>query len=114
MIRRPPSSTRPDPLFPYTTLFRSKYSFNMRATAQIDDFGDISLLWRWLDGADYERILDAEGIEPDYLHIPSYSYFDLTYRAKVADIFTLTLAVQNLLDKDPPLVSNYVGTTALN
>src|SRR3546814_7996634 len=23
MIRRPPSSTRPDPLFPYTTLFRS-------------------------------------------------------------------------------------------
>src|SRR3546814_1079223 len=23
MIRRPPRSTRPDPLFPYTTLFRS-------------------------------------------------------------------------------------------
>ena len=86
----------------------------MRATAQIDDFGDISLLWRWLDGADYERILDADGIEPDYLHIPSYSYFDLTYRARVADIFTLTLSVQNLLDKDPPLVSNYVGTTTLN
>ncbi|WP_294027980.1 TonB-dependent receptor [Sphingopyxis sp.] len=91
-----------------------KLSFNMRATAQIDDFGDISLLWRWLDGVDYERILDADGIEPDYLHIPSYSYLDLTYRAKVADIFTLTLSVQNLLDKDPPLVSNYVGTTSLN
>src|SRR3546814_13473398 len=42
-----------------------KYSFNMRATAQIDDFGDISLLWRWLDGADYERILDPDGIEPE-------------------------------------------------
>src|SRR3546814_16379233 len=26
MIRRPPRSTRTDPLFPYTTLFRSKYS----------------------------------------------------------------------------------------
>src|SRR3546814_11486563 len=25
MIRRPPSSTRTDTLFPYTTLFRSKY-----------------------------------------------------------------------------------------
>src|SRR3546814_16951073 len=25
MIRRPPRSTRTDPLFPYTTLFRSKY-----------------------------------------------------------------------------------------
>src|SRR3546814_19542159 len=26
MIRRPPRSTRTDPLFPYTTLFRSHYS----------------------------------------------------------------------------------------
>src|SRR3546814_17814836 len=26
MIRRPPRSTRPDPLFPYTTLFRSQPS----------------------------------------------------------------------------------------
>src|SRR3546814_13159831 len=25
MIRRPPRSTRTDPLFPYTTLFRSRY-----------------------------------------------------------------------------------------
>src|SRR3546814_14167840 len=25
MIRRPPGSTRTDPLFPYTTLFRSKH-----------------------------------------------------------------------------------------
>src|SRR3546814_20959582 len=24
MVRRPPRSTRPDPLFPYTTLFRSR------------------------------------------------------------------------------------------
>src|SRR3546814_9834029 len=27
MIRRPPSSTRPDTLFPYTTLFRSRRRF---------------------------------------------------------------------------------------
>src|SRR3546814_6083788 len=26
MLRRPPRSTRPDPLFPYTTLFRSGYA----------------------------------------------------------------------------------------
>src|SRR3546814_10756508 len=26
MIRRPPRSTRTDPLFPYTTLFRSRYA----------------------------------------------------------------------------------------
>src|SRR3546814_11358759 len=27
MIRRPPNSTRTDPLFPYTTLFRSTFAF---------------------------------------------------------------------------------------
>src|SRR3546814_7283030 len=30
MIRRPPSSTRTDTLFPYTTLFRSVYKFVCR------------------------------------------------------------------------------------
>src|SRR3546814_7477190 len=29
MIRRPPRSTRTDTLFPYTTLFRSQYSFGV-------------------------------------------------------------------------------------
>ncbi len=29
-------------------------------------------------------------------------------------MFGLTLSVQNLFDKKPPNVSNYVGTTALN
>src|SRR3546814_18094886 len=42
MLRRPPRSTRPDPLFPYTTLFRSAYFFVLfrrRATwrALLDD-----------------------------------------------------------------------------
>src|SRR3546814_10637689 len=29
MIRRPPRSTRPDTLFPYTTLFRSAHDFHV-------------------------------------------------------------------------------------
>src|SRR3546814_19500873 len=33
MIRRPPSSTRTDPLFPYTTLFRSQVVGGNIATA---------------------------------------------------------------------------------
>src|SRR3546814_11653296 len=32
MIRRPPRSTRPDTLFPYTTLFRSSTLFRARYT----------------------------------------------------------------------------------
>src|SRR3546814_12131848 len=35
MIRRPPRSTRPDPLFPYTTLFRSnRYTYLPRLKNQ--------------------------------------------------------------------------------
>src|SRR3546814_4053850 len=33
MIRRPPRSTRTDTLFPYTTLFRSAFSFDQAANA---------------------------------------------------------------------------------
>src|SRR3546814_18579457 len=33
MIRRPPRSTRTDTLFPYTTLFRSRYSISFTGAA---------------------------------------------------------------------------------
>src|SRR3546814_20825671 len=44
MIRRPPRSTRTDPLFPYTTLFRSQYDEQINALewailAQMDHGG---------------------------------------------------------------------------
>src|SRR3546814_16757271 len=35
MIRRPPRSTRTDTLFPYTTLFRSRYTDGMVAKGEI-------------------------------------------------------------------------------
>src|SRR3546814_17764463 len=35
MIRRPPRSTRPDTLFPYTTLFRSTEQRAVHVTAQL-------------------------------------------------------------------------------
>src|SRR3546814_16951198 len=47
MIRRPPISTRPDTLFPYTTLFRSRLRFEhgdgLRADllARVRDYGVI-------------------------------------------------------------------------
>src|SRR3546814_7258370 len=47
MIRRPPRSTRTDTLFPYTTLFRSKYSFDSFDNVYFPHEGeDIGLTWR--------------------------------------------------------------------
>ncbi|WP_033074499.1 TonB-dependent receptor domain-containing protein [Sphingopyxis sp. MWB1] len=91
-----------------------EWKFNLRTTANIDGFGDVSLLWRWIDGVEYERGLPTAGINPDYLSIDSYSYFDLSLRPHVSDNFQLTFTVQNLLDKDPPVVSSYIGTTTHN
>src|SRR3546814_7009037 len=39
MIRRPPSSTRTDTLFPYTTLFRSQRKAHVRAAERLDHHG---------------------------------------------------------------------------
>src|SRR3546814_17292521 len=59
MIRRPPRSTRTDTLFPYTTLFRSRYSasdgelrFSMMAEDEPLDFteANLDLAVRLLDG----------------------------------------------------------------
>src|SRR3546814_19496025 len=47
MIRRPPRSTRTDTLFPYTTLFRSKFGSRKRKSAKSRP-GAIAKLQNWL------------------------------------------------------------------
>src|SRR3546814_13861471 len=67
MIRRPPRSTRTDPLFPYTTLFRAGAQLDRGLYAPLivedpDEPGAydrevVLVLDDWLDGEDPERIL---------------------------------------------------------
>src|SRR3546814_15409165 len=45
MIRRPPRSTRTDTLFPYTTLFRSRFPPTGRPEGSVWLFGYGSLIW---------------------------------------------------------------------
>src|SRR3546814_6821188 len=40
MIRRPPRSTRTDPLFPYTTLFRSPAQLGVKAGSHFEERAD--------------------------------------------------------------------------
>ena len=124
------------PASPVIGSIQPKYSFNQRTTL---DFGgiDVSLLWRYIHKVRFEpqQLADdiaaaqaAPGdcpdplgtdpggciINPEFRRIGSRHYFDLTTRFSVTDKFTFTLTVQNLLDKQPPVVGNSVGSTTFN
>lgn len=46
--------------------------------------------------------------------IPSYDYFDLAMRVKVGDRFSVRMGVDNLFNKQPPVVGNDYGGTTQN
>ncbi|HTG37534.1 TonB-dependent receptor domain-containing protein [Sphingomonas sp.] len=99
-----------------------EFMWSQRTTLTFDDV-DVSLLWRHLNSVDYEfAATDAayvgEVTSPagtyDFNTIEAYDYFDLTMRFNATENFTFTVAVQNLLDKEPPLVGNTIGSTSYN
>lgn len=102
-----------------------KWQHNMRSTL---DFGNanVSLLWRYIDAVDYERILTRRfsgtitgsgalvGKTFDFNHIAAANYFDLSAGFKVMNNFSLDLLVSNLFDRKPPIVGSTLGTTGQN
>ncbi len=84
---------------------------------------DLSVNWRYLGpvnldintsdpqlavyGVGFQDSIDAK--------LPSYSYFDLAAQWRVKDHFTFRAGVNNLFDKDPPVVdANYLGVAGTN
>jgi outer membrane receptor protein involved in Fe transport len=104
-----------------------KFSWNTRATLTFADNVDVSVLWRHIDGVKQEPddVTSENGNGPafegtfngdtvNFGRINAHDYFDLTTRIGVAENFDLTLTVQNLLDKSPPIVGSTVGSTSYN
>lgn len=107
---------------------RPTWKWNSRVTFSSGGF-DASLLWTHISGVALEPFLTAvvqplstpqpggpnpAGILDAFESIPSYDYFDLALRYKWDDLVEFTLTVDNLLDKDPPLVGSGVGGTSFN
>jgi outer membrane receptor protein involved in Fe transport len=61
---------------------------------------DVTLAWRFLTSVNS----DQPGTPPFSEHIPSESYLDLSTAYHIAPGCVVRLGVNNLLDKDPPLV----------
>jgi iron complex outermembrane receptor protein len=101
----------------WQTTFRTTLSFESL---------DISLLWRHVDAVEYEfgnafrGNLPATGVgnlagqAVDFNRIGAFDYFDLSTRWSIGDNLTLTFTVENLFDKEPPLVGADVGSTSFN
>jgi outer membrane receptor protein involved in Fe transport len=77
---------------------------------------DVSLNWRFIGGAD----LDTNDSDPDLnngdfdefnAHLPSISYLDLSALWSFGAGSTMRVGVNNVLDKDPPLISTEVSGT---
>ena len=66
-----------------------------------------------LDGVQYTN-QPRTGVQPAFRRIKAYDYFDLALRFTPTEQFELSLTVDNLFDKDPPLVGSGVGGTAFN
>ena len=91
-----------------------EWAFNLRTTVSIDDLVDISLLWRWIDGVEYEFRGQGQGFLPESEAFDDASYFDLTIRSNVSENFDVTLGIMNLLDRDPPRTSSFIGSSTFN
>jgi outer membrane receptor protein involved in Fe transport len=74
---------------------------------------NLALTWRYTDGVDLDFTssnpqLNAASSPLD-AHIGSFSYFDLALQWNVDKTFTIRAGVNNMFDKDPPVVSSTAG-----
>lgn len=66
-----------------------------------------------INGVTYTGV-PTGGIQPAFRSIGAYDYFDIALRYSVNDNLDLSLTVDNITDKKPPLVGSGVGGTAFN
>jgi outer membrane receptor protein involved in Fe transport len=100
-----------------------EFTWNQRTTLTFGDL-DVSLLWRHISEMNAEPGVTAfsgtlaagtlAGRQVNFGHIPAFNYFDLSLRFGIDEHLDITMSVQNLLDKDPPLTGSTIGTTAYN
>jgi len=118
-----------------------EFSFSNRTTFSFD-FVDLSVLWRYISSVEYEgqasdfaargftttsrnlfngTITNAAGAnsplagtQANFNKIDAYHYFDLSARFGVGEHLDLVFGVQNVFDKEAPVVGSGAGSTTAN
>ncbi len=78
---------------------------------------DISGQWRYIGGTALDTntsnplLTNSPAYDNVDAHIPAYNYFDLTGNWRVRDGFTIRGGINNIFDKDPPIISGGAGPT---
>ncbi len=93
-----------------------KWRHNLRISWQSPWDVDVSLNWRFIDGTsldsnDPDPDLNAGDFDEFNSHMPSVSYFDLSALWSFGTGTTLRTGINNIFDKDPPLISTNVSGT---
>jgi outer membrane receptor protein involved in Fe transport len=73
----------------------------------------VSAQWRHIDSIDIQEN-EAAAVFEAFRQIESYDYVDLFTSYSFTDKVTFTLGVDNLFDKDAPVLGNEVGDTSSN
>jgi outer membrane receptor protein involved in Fe transport len=78
----------------------------------------LSAQWRYFSAVDNENKNPSATLNQDVApfndRIPSQSYFDLTLTARIGDHYNFRLGVNNILDREPPIIGANGGNTVIN
>jgi len=91
-----------------------KWRHSMRTTWRSPWNVDLSLNWRYIDEVKFEgtssnTLLHTDGVNPLIEKLKSMNYFDIAASYKATKNVTLSAAINNVLDTDPPLRNNGSG-----
>jgi iron complex outermembrane recepter protein len=94
-----------------------KWRHKFRATLQMPQGIGVSLQWRYIGKVTAETLSTNQSLQGAFtfdpgLRIKAQSYFDLATTFALGDHYNFRLGVNNLLDKQPPLVTGGNGNRA--
>jgi iron complex outermembrane recepter protein len=100
-----------EPVFRWRSTLRTTWSTPWQGL-------DLTLSWRYFSAmtldslspnpnlSAYPATIANGGISSTDAHIPAYNYLDVSAAMKVADRVTLRVGVNNIFDKDPPVIGS--------